>query len=71
MALQMSHLFFADDTLLFCHAKLRDIQTIQNILARYEEASRQHINREKTNLFFGKLVYVASKNYIISLLGLA
>ena len=34
-----SHLFFAYDTLLFCKAKLREVQTIQNILQKYELAS--------------------------------
>ena len=36
---QISHLFFVDDTLLFCRAELREVQTIQNILRKYELAS--------------------------------
>ena len=30
--LQMSHIFFVDDTLLFFHAQISDIQTVQEIL---------------------------------------
>lgn len=35
----------------------------------YEEASSQQINKAKTNLFFGKSVDAATKEYIKELLG--
>ena len=66
---RISHLFFADDTLLFCKAELREVQTIQNILQKYELASGQKINLGKTTLFFGKSVSLVSKNAIKNLLG--
>ena len=66
---RISHLFFADDTLLFCRAELREVQTIQNILHKYELASGQKINSSKTTLFFGKSVSLVSKNAIKNLLG--
>ena len=66
---QISHLFFADDTLLFCRAELREIQTIQNILRKYELASGQKINQGKTTLFFGRSVSPMSRNAIKNLLG--
>ena len=66
---RISHLFFADDTLLFCRAKLREVQIIQNILQKYELASGQKINLGKTTLFFGKSVSLVSKNAIKNLLG--
>lgn len=34
---KFSHLFFTDDSLLFCQAKLEEIKTIQNILKVYEK----------------------------------
>ena len=45
---QISHLFFADDSLIFCRVKMGDVQTIQSALALYEIASEQKINGTKT-----------------------
>ena len=36
-----SHLFFVDDTLLFCRAKMRDLLALQDILNLYEQAFGQ------------------------------
>ena len=66
---RISHLFFANDTFLFCRAELREVQTIQNILRKYELASGQKINRGKTTLFFGRSVSPVSRNAIKNLLG--
>ena len=49
---KVSHLFFADDSVLFCNAKEEECQKILDILAIYERGSGQKINREKTNIFF-------------------
>ena len=51
---KITHLFFADDCLLFCRSTLEECEKIQQILAYYEEASGQVINRDKTTLFFSK-----------------
>lgn len=61
---KISHLFFADDSLLFYWAKVEDIHVIQGILDCYEAASGQLINEAKTTLFFSKLVGLATKNSI-------
>ena len=66
---QISHLFFANDTLLFCKAELKELQIIQNLLKKYELASGQKINTDKNTLFFGKFVSLLSKNAIKNLLG--
>ena len=47
---KISHLFFANDSLLFCKASLTDLQAIQDILSLYEQASGQKLNREKTTI---------------------
>ena len=49
---KVSHLFFADDNLLFCRATSQECTHILEILKQYEEASGQQINRGKTQLFF-------------------
>ena len=49
---KVSHLFFADDSLLFCHSTTQDCNSILEILQQYEAAFGQQINRDKTQLFF-------------------
>ena len=49
---RVSHLFFANDGVLFCCAKESECQVILDILATYEKSSGQKINKDKTNLFF-------------------
>ena len=66
---KITNLFFADDTLLFCRARMEDLQAIQHILSLYEGASGQQINREKTTLFFSKAVPEEKKRDILSFLG--
>ena len=51
---KLTHLFFADDSLLFCRATTHDCQKVLEILSNYERVSRQKLNREKTALFFSK-----------------
>ena len=67
--LKVSHLFFADDNLLFCQASVKDCQTVLDILARNEQASGQQINRGKTQLFFSTSTEQHIRNRISDLLG--
>ena len=66
---KVTHLFFADDNLLFCWARLTELEVIQGILEVYEQASRQQINRGKTTLFFSKAIAEETKEEIINFLG--
>jgi hypothetical protein len=51
---KLSHIFFADDSLLFCRANVQECQKVLDILNMYELASGKKINREKTTIFFSK-----------------
>ena len=65
---RISHLFFADDTLLFTRAVMGDLAKIQEILTLYEQASGQQINRGKTTIFFSKVVTEERKEEISNFL---
>ena len=49
---KITHLFFANDSLLFCKANDQDCTTVMEILEAYERVSGQCINRDKTQLYF-------------------
>ena len=65
---KISHLFFADDSLLFCRARVEDVIKIQEILGKYEVASGQKINFDKTTIFFRKNVPMSTKEQVQNLL---
>lgn len=51
---KLTHLFFTDDCLLLFRSSLEECEKIQELLAIYENASRQMVNKDKTTLFFSK-----------------
>ena len=51
---KLTHLLFLDDCLIFCRSTLVECNKIQELLAIYETASSQMINKEKTTLFFSR-----------------
>ena len=53
---KLTHLLFADDSLIFCRATLEECNKVMDILRVYEEASGQKINRSKTSLFFSNSI---------------
>ena len=65
----VSHVFFADDSVLFCYATEAECQKILYILAIYERGSGQKINQEKTNIFFSSNTQAHVKDWIQALLG--
>ena len=66
---RLTHLFFADDSLIFCKASLVECQKIQDLLGYYERASNQKLNRNKIGLFFSKSTPSNILDQIKSLLG--
>ncbi|CAA7062301.1 unnamed protein product [Microthlaspi erraticum] len=48
----VNHLLFADDTMIFCKADPKSCKELLSILRKYEEASGQKINRQKSAITF-------------------
>lgn len=65
---EISHLFFADDSLIFCRASIEQVWALKSILSQYEQASGQKINVEKSALFFSPNVHIEFKTVISGLL---
>ena len=65
----LSHLLFADDTLVFCRANKEEAVHVMNLLQLYGEASGQAINAEKSSVFFSKNTGNSVKGEVLSILG--
>ena len=66
----LTHLLFADDSLLFCRATLEECEKVLQILESYEQASSQKVNRNKATIFFTKATPDTLKQAIKIALGL-
>ena len=66
---KLTHLFFADDSLLFCEANFDECNIILDLLAAYESVSGQKVNISETTLFFSKSTLDDIKEIIKGLLG--
>lgn len=51
---QISHLFFTDNSIIFCRPTLDEAIRVSQILKEYEWGSGQKLNKEKTSLFFSR-----------------
>jgi hypothetical protein len=67
---RISHLFFADDNLLFCKANSVEWRRLTRILDKYEVASGQKLNHDKTSIFFSRNTSREKREEIIRLSGL-
>lgn len=63
------HLFFVDDSVAFCKAKLSEWQHIQELLVIYEGASGQCLNKQKTSMFFSSNTSRESKEEFLATAG--
>ncbi|XP_074297615.1 uncharacterized protein LOC141628358 [Silene latifolia] len=65
----VSHLFFADDSILFVKANNEECSIVANIISNYERASGQKINFEKSKIVFSKKVGNQMRGMLKTLLG--
>lgn len=54
VAPRISHLFFADDSLIFGKASQGEVETVKNIINLYSGASGQMVNFDKSEMTFSK-----------------
>lgn len=65
----ITHLFFADDSLIFFKATDKEANSIKGILEEYEQVMGQRINLEKSECMFSKNVSVEQVGKISNTLG--
>jgi hypothetical protein len=53
---EITHLFFADDSLIFCRANKEETINLKDIINKYQQASGQLVNYNKSELIFSKKV---------------
>ncbi|KAL5553367.1 hypothetical protein UlMin_040768 [Ulmus minor] len=67
----ISHLFFADDSLIFCRARSMDCANLRHCLDCYSKASGQLVNFEKSALSFSPNTSAYVREEICSLFGIS
>ncbi|KAA3453866.1 reverse transcriptase [Gossypium australe] len=65
----VSHLFFADDLVIFCKAQIDQALVLENIISLFYEISGHKISVKKSNIFFSKNTEDVIRNQISQLFG--
>lgn len=65
----VTHLFFADDSYIYCQANKEEATQVMEILKTFERASGQKINTGKSSVFFSPNVEQETKEDVLSTLG--
>lgn len=68
--LSSPNLLFANDCLIFGRASSKAVRNISNVLQNFSSASRQQINRDKSNVYFSSKVDAYVKVSISNILGI-
>jgi ribonuclease HI len=67
---RLNHLFFADDSLLFCKTTPLHWQRLTELLGAYEMASGQRLNQAKTSIYFSRNTPQDTQQEILRLAGI-
>jgi hypothetical protein len=67
----INYMFFADDSLIFLKVNASSTKKLQDILALYEDASGQMVNKEKSAIMFSKGTSAAAKRNFKGILHIA
>jgi hypothetical protein len=71
MGFWLTHLFFADDSRLFCRANFQEWGNVMKLLQRYEQASSQKLNSAKIAIYFSKNTGKEFQRFIASSVGIS
>uniref|UniRef100_A0A7N2R6R0 Reverse transcriptase n=1 Tax=Quercus lobata TaxID=97700 RepID=A0A7N2R6R0_QUELO len=66
---KITHLFFVDDSLLFCKVNSQECQNLIDILQLYKAASGQKINVDKSSVFFSNNTSDDRRCEVLNMLG--
>ena len=66
----VSHLLFADDSMLYCKGSEEELNQVLQILQTYSMASGQRINYQKSSVYFGKYFPTEKREEIMQKLGI-
>jgi hypothetical protein len=67
----VTHLLFADDSVVFLEASEESMLTLSRILHGYEVCSGQRVNMDKSSIFFGKGCSVEERNNLKTAVGIS
>ncbi|KAL0443689.1 UNVERIFIED_CONTAM: hypothetical protein Slati_2091600 [Sesamum latifolium] len=65
---RVSHLLFADDTLIFCQASKEDLGCVRHVLETLEAASGLSVNLEKSSMTFSKNTPIEKREELAAIL---
>ncbi|XP_026400442.1 uncharacterized protein LOC113296351 [Papaver somniferum] len=65
-----THLFFADDIMIFCKGNLKSLQNLVDLLGKYQRASGQTVCRQKSKIYYGG-GSLSRRTYLADYLGMS
>jgi hypothetical protein len=67
----ITHLLFADDSVVFLEANSANMMALKSVLQQYESCSGQRVNIQKSSIFFGKGCTDAVKDEVKNVIGIS